>query len=80
MAKADEHLGIVRSTFVSARALQEQDAKDLEKHLQKTLNKQIVFNAEVDETLKSGFIIKLGHMNIDASFKSRINKLKELFN
>jgi F-type H+-transporting ATPase subunit delta len=79
LTKSDEYLGIARATFISARPIQEQDSKDFESSLQKVLNKRIIFKTELDESLKSGFIVKLGHTNIDASFKSRLNSLKELF-
>ena len=79
LTKSDEYLGIARATFISARPLREQDSKDFEASLQQVLNKKIVFKTELDESLKSGFIVKLGHTNIDASFKARLNSLKELF-
>ena len=79
MTKSDEYLDIARATFISARPIREQDSKDFEASLQQVLNKKIVFKTELDESLKSGFIVKLGHTNIDASFKARLNSLKELF-
>jgi F-type H+-transporting ATPase subunit delta len=79
LIKADEHLGIARAKFISARPLQEQDAKDFESCLKQVLNKKIVIKTELDESLRSGYIVQLGHTNIDASFKARLNSLKELF-
>ena len=78
LRKTDEYLGIARATVISARQIQEIEVKEFEFSLQKVLNKKIVFKTEIDESLISGFIVKLGHMNIDASFKARLNSLKSL--
>lgn len=79
LAKADEHLGIARATVISARPLGDNDVKEFESSLNEVLKKKVVFKSELDASLKSGFIVKLGHTNIDASFKARLNSLKELF-
>lgn len=79
LTKSDEYLEIARATFISARPIQEQDTKDFEASLQKVLNRKVVFKTEIDESLKSGFIVKLGYTKIDTSFKARLNSLKELF-
>jgi F-type H+-transporting ATPase subunit delta len=80
LSKADEYLGVARATFISARNPSDSDIKDFEASLTTSLKKKVVLLTEVDESLKSGFIIKLGNMNIDASLKARLANLKELFN
>ncbi|MES2613853.1 MAG: ATP synthase F1 subunit delta [Bdellovibrionota bacterium] len=79
LSRSDEYLGIARATIISARPIQAFHVNDFEVSLKQVLNKKIVLKTELDESLKSGFIVKLGHTNIDASFKARLNGLKDLF-
>ncbi len=79
LTRADEYLEIARATVISARTVQLHEAKEFEATIQSVLHKKIVLKSETDESLKAGFVVKLGHINIDASFKARLNSLKELF-
>lgn len=80
LRKADNYLNLERATLISARPVSDSELKEFEDNLKQSLNKRIVLNSEVDPSLKSGFVVNLGNLNIDASFKARINSLKELFN
>lgn len=77
--KADDYLGIARTTVISARPLNDQDAKEFETSLEQALKKKIIIKTEVDESLKSGYVVQIGNVNVDASLKARLNNLKELF-
>jgi F-type H+-transporting ATPase subunit delta len=77
LLRADEHLGIARATIISASSLNETGTTDFTSVLHSVLNKKIILETEVDESLRSGFIIKVGNTNVDASLRSRLLNLKE---
>jgi F-type H+-transporting ATPase subunit delta len=79
LVKADEYLGIAHATLISARPIKESDVQEFGTSLETVLKKRVIFKTEIDESLKSGFVVKIGHMKIDSSFKTRLNGLKELF-
>jgi F-type H+-transporting ATPase subunit delta len=77
LLRADEHSGIARATIISASALKDAGTADFTSVLHSVLNKKIILETEVDESLRSGFIIKVGNTNVDASLRSRLLNLKE---
>ncbi|RDB37292.1 ATP synthase F1 subunit delta [Spirobacillus cienkowskii] len=77
LAKADEYRGITRAKIVSAKKLEESSVTDFSDALHNVLNKKVLLETEIDESLRSGFIIKIGNTNVDASLRSRLLNLKE---
>ena len=77
LIRADEHSGIARATIISASSIKDDGAADFTSVLHTVLNKKIILETEVDASLRSGFIIKVGNTNVDASLRSRLLNLKE---
>lgn len=77
LLKADEHLGVARASLTSATKLNDSGMTEFSSVLQAVLNKKVILEAKVDESLRSGFIIKVGNTNVDASLRSRLLNLKE---
>lgn len=75
---SDEYLGIVRSSVVSAEPLSKDVLNDIESAVKNNITqKKIVFSNFVDESLQSGFLLKIGSVDIDSSLKSFLSKLQE---
>ncbi len=77
LLRADEHSGIARATIISASSFEDGGTAEFTSVLHSVLNKKIILETEVDESLRSGFIIKVGNTNVDASLRSRLLNLKE---
>ena len=77
LLKADEYLGVARVSVTAATQLNENGVAEFASVLQNVLNKKIILGSKVDESLRSGFIIKVGNTNVDASLRSRLLNLKE---
>lgn len=74
---SDKYLDIVRSSIISANNLSAESIKEIESTILKTVQKNVVFSNYVDESLQSGFLVKIGSVDIDASLKSFLLKLQE---
>jgi len=77
LKQADEYLGVIRADIVSATSIAEDTLKTLKEKISKSLNKNIMFSTLIDESLRCGFLIKIGSIEIDASLKSFLTKLNE---
>ena len=77
LIKADNYIGVARATLVSANKLSEAGRDEFSHALSSVLKKKIVLETKIDESLRSGFIIKVGNTNVDASLRSRLLNLKE---
>ncbi|WP_186646377.1 ATP synthase F1 subunit delta [Fluviispira vulneris] len=77
LIKADNYIGVARATLVSANNLSDTGREEFSQALSSVLKKKIVLETKIDETLRSGFIIKVGNTNVDASLRSRLLNLKE---
>lgn len=77
LIRADEYAGVARATIISASKLNENGESEFSSVLHNVLNKKIILESKVDESLRSGFIIKVGNTNVDASLRSRLLNLKE---
>lgn len=77
LIRADEYAGVARATLISASKLKEGGESEFSSVLHAALNKTIILDTKVDESLRSGFIIKVGNTNVDASLRSRLLNLKE---
>lgn len=77
LKKAEEFLGVVEAVIVSPRPLSDAEMHEFQSALAQVLNKKIIFSNEIDPSLLSGFVIKLGNVVVDASLKLRLSNLKE---
>ena len=70
-------LGIARVELVTAHVVSVEEARQFEQALQQSLNKKIVLSQKVDESLKAGYLVRIGNTIVDASLKTRLQGLKE---
>ena len=77
LTRADEYMGIKRVDIFSARPLSGEDLADFEKTLTQSLNKKVIITPKVDESLKAGYIVRIGNTIVDASLRSRLASIKE---
>ena len=80
LKKSDEFLGITRATIISYRPLAGSELSIFSDELTASLKKKVIMSQEVDASLRSGFVLKIGNVNIDASLRARLNSLKESLN
>jgi len=67
--------GRVTATVISAIELVDEDKSVIEKELGALLKKDIEMATEVDESLLGGFVVKVGHSQLDLSLKSKLDAL-----
>ncbi|MBD3359928.1 MAG: ATP synthase F1 subunit delta [Candidatus Buchananbacteria bacterium] len=67
---------ITSTKIISAYKLDEQTETLLKKYLEKLVDGEIEFSAEVDKKLKGGFLLRYNDNLIDYSLKNRLRKLK----
>jgi len=72
---ADEK-GEITAEVTSAKKLTATQSKNLAATLKKTVGKDVVINATVDETLIGGLIVKVGSKMIDSSIRSKLSNLQ----
>jgi F-type H+-transporting ATPase subunit delta len=71
----DEKRGFVTATVSSAQALTDSQRDQLTERLAKFSGKQVRLEAEVDPSLKAGFIARLGDQVFDGTVESMLNRL-----
>ena len=70
---------IVEGEVVSARELDERLLEEIENSVREKHNAEKVFLGNtVDESLKGGFVLKVGDEVVDGSVKERLNDLKRI--
>ena len=72
----DKH-NIIEGTVISAIALTEKQAKELEEKLSKKYNKNVTLENEVDQSILGGVLVRLGNTQIDGYVKTRLNNIKD---
>lgn len=77
LVRADEHQGITRADLVTAKSISSDEVKEFESALSGALKRKIILSQQVDESIKAGYIIKIGNTIVDASLRSRLVGLKE---
>jgi len=73
---ADARAGRVRGTVVSAVELDSGAVKQLEKTLSQLLDKQVVLDARVDQTVLGGVSTQVGSVVFDGTLRSQLDDLK----
>lgn len=77
LRKSDESLGIARVELVTAHTVGADEARQFEQALAQSLKKKIVLSQKVDESLKAGYLVRIGNTIVDASLKTRLQGLKD---
>ena len=68
--------GIVEGTLETTMPLSNKEIETLQNALQSQLGENILLHQEVKEHLLGGMILRIGSLMIDASTKTRLNKLR----
>lgn len=72
---AAEHRGEISAEVVSAHPLKDDQIEALKAQLRKRAGQYVTIDAEVDPTILGGIVIKLGSEMIDASIRTKLNRL-----
>lgn len=75
----NESLGILKVDVQTSSNFSEEQKEKLQKLLVKLTNKKIELNFTVDETLKGGFVFRIGDTMFDTSIKRQLEILKNKF-
>ena len=72
---AAEHRGEVTAEVVTARPLNDDQIAALGQQLRARAGRDVTIDATVDPTLLGGIVVKLGSQQIDASIRTKLNRL-----
>lgn len=75
-ALAAQHRGEVFAEAVSAAALNDDQTKALRHEIEAMVGKAVKLKTRVDPELLGGLVVKIGSQMIDASLKTKLNRLK----
>ena len=77
LAKLAERRGEVTAEVTAAQALNEAQLDALGEHLRRSVGRRVGVDVRVDPSLIGGMIVKVGSRMIDASVKSRLERLQK---
>jgi F-type H+-transporting ATPase subunit delta len=72
---ADEHLGTLRGSVVSATQLDEAYRAELKRTIEQATGKRVLLTFEEDPTLIAGIVTQIGDQVIDGSVRGKLNEL-----
>jgi F-type H+-transporting ATPase subunit delta len=72
---AAEHRGETTADVITARPLNEDQLSALRQQLRARAGRDVNIEAEVDPTILGGIVVKLGSQQIDASIRTKLNRL-----
>jgi F-type H+-transporting ATPase subunit delta len=72
---AAEHRGEATAEVVTARPLNDKQVAALGQQLRARAGRDVTIDATVDPTLLGGIVVKLGSQQIDASIRTKLNRL-----
>jgi F-type H+-transporting ATPase subunit delta len=72
---AAEHRGEVTAEIVTARPLNDDQIAALKQQLRTRAGRDVTIDAEVDPNILGGIVVKLGSQQIDASIRTKLNRL-----
>lgn len=72
-----EHMGIVKATVTSASEMNAENLAALKKALESSLQKQILLDSKVDESLIGGFVLRVSDNQIDASIRTGLSEIRQ---
>ena len=75
-ALAAQHRGEVSAEAVSAAALNDEQTKALRHEVEAMVGKAVKLETRVDPELLGGLVVKIGSQMVDASLKTKLNRLK----
>ena len=74
---AAEHRGETTADVVTARPLSDDQIAALKTHLRSRAGRDVAIDATVDPTILGGIVVKLGSQQIDASIRTKLNRLAQ---
>ena len=72
---AAEHRGEVTAEVVTARPLNDDQIAALKQQLRARAGREVTIDASVDPNILGGIVVKLGSQQIDASIRTKLNRL-----
>jgi F-type H+-transporting ATPase subunit delta len=72
---AAEHRGETTAEVVTARPLDDDQIKQLKQQLRTRAGRDVAIDATVDPAILGGIVVKLGSQQIDASIRTKLNRL-----
>jgi F-type H+-transporting ATPase subunit delta len=72
---AAEHRGEVTADVVTARPLNDDQLAALKQQLRSRAGRDVMIDAAVDPNILGGIVVKLGSQQIDASVRTKLNRL-----
>jgi F-type H+-transporting ATPase subunit delta len=72
---AAEHRGETTADVITARPLNEDQLSALRQQLRARAGRDVNLEAEVDPSILGGIVVKLGSQRIDASIRTKLNRL-----
>lgn len=73
----EERSGVVSGEVISARALADDQKKELEKNLEKLTGKKVRLDFEIDEDIIGGIVTRIGSTVYDGSVRTQLENLRE---
>ena len=74
---AAEHRGEVTADVITARPLNDDQVGALKQQLRARAGRDVTIDASVDPDILGGIIVKLGSQQIDASIRTKLNRLAQ---
>ena len=74
---AAEHRGETIAEVVTARPLNDDQLGQLRQQLRNRAGRDVNIDAQVDPTILGGIVVKLGSQRIDASIRTKLNRLAQ---
>ena len=65
--------------LTSSSKMKPSTLKEIENKVKEITNKNITLVNHIDSTIVGGFVMRIGDLQYDASFKNQLNKLKQDF-
>jgi F-type H+-transporting ATPase subunit delta len=72
---AADHRGEITAEVVTARPLNDDQLAALKAHLRTRADRDVTIDATVDPNILGGIVVKLGSQQIDASIRTKLNRL-----
>ena len=72
---AAEHRGETTAEIVTARPLNDDQISQLKRQLRTRAGRDVTIDAQVDPAILGGIVVKLGSQRIDASIRTKLNRL-----
>ena len=77
MALRDEQRGVVNVSVRVARAMGEEEEKELIATIERMTRKSVRLDSSVDESLMGGLVVRIGDTVYDGSFSNQLQDLRE---